>query len=117
MIKNTSTEHFDKYEQLMDKLKICPHQLAISLFGLYPRWKLRKLFAEDEHLNNIPLGTLDWYTNNFLIMPGNPHRMSLSDGVCVIKHCLIYYVIGADPLFEREVTSNDLVRTTNENPD
>ena len=90
MENETTKEHFDKFEAMSDHVDFNPN--------IWPKGEsLKKLFLEDKHLNNIPLGSFDRFFNPPI--KGTQGPKSLSDNTCVLKHILIYKVLGCEPIF------------------
>lgn len=93
-MKNLTTrEHYEKYRNL--KLQIGVSFKDSCYFGT--KEELTELFKEDPNLNQIPLHKFDYYQPFY---NKRLHPVTLSECVCLIKHCLIYEVIGAEPEFE-----------------
>lgn len=91
----TTRAHFEKYCSMRSKTGVS--FLNTTIFGT--KEELTKLFLEDQHLNQIPLDKLDAYYPYYInLWPG----LAESESVCLIKHSLIYQVIGAVPEFTDE---------------
>ncbi len=95
MKKHTTKAHYETYEAMS---KAVP----TNMMG-YTKEELEKLFADDDALNNInmykkidPQYSL---TNRYLRISGMDVKgFSLADNTCVIKHILIYRVLGVEPI-------------------
>lgn len=98
MKKSTSREHYEKYRSMAERLGVNFDQDSPRLFGVTLE-QLRARFEADPYLNNIPLHRFDSYAISLMIC-NRGKGLSLSDGVCLAKHCLIYQVLGVEPEFE-----------------
>lgn len=88
----TTKQHYEKYHQLTTQLGIkFPNALLFKLTNQ----KLQEKYQQDKNLNNIPLKMLDSYAS--LLQARFLNKLSLAEGVCLIKHCLIYQVLNAQP--------------------
>lgn len=76
-----SKEHYDKYEMLCNKYGV-KWRSPILVDSVD---ELKRLYDEDQHLNNIPLKRWDKLANCFLL---NNKRtgLSLAEAVCMQKH-------------------------------
>jgi len=105
LIKRTTREHYEKYKEMKEKMGITFKDS--NIFG--PREVLIDEFKSDEHLNGIPLRHFDAYYSLY----GQHARRagylyySLAENTSLIKHCLIYEVIGAIPQFTDEEEESD----------
>lgn len=78
------TEHEQKYEALCEKHGVAWDKHSPKLVD-ETLDSLRAKYAEDEHLNNVPLKLWDALAFGFSACnPGHP--LSLSEGVCMQKH-------------------------------
>lgn len=92
MICKTTRKHFEKYCEMRSLMGVS--FLNSNLMGT--KAQLTKLFLEDPNLNQIPLSEFDKYYPTYKrLRPG----ISLAECCCIIKHSLIYQVIGAKPEF------------------
>jgi hypothetical protein len=91
--KKTTRQHYDKFAELCSAYGLV--NANVSYGKTKEEWV--KLFNEDEHLNNTPLSFFDRHYHAFrqAFKSG-----SLSENVCMIKHHLIFNVIGATPVFK-----------------
>lgn len=86
-------EHYEKYERLSEPV---PTELTDDLYE-----DLQYLYCIDEHLNNIPLSRFDgkFTIIRLLVHKANltPHGgLSLAENVCILKHILIFRVLGKE---------------------
>jgi len=92
---STTKEHYEKYKEMSEKigLDLSDSKTILKL----DRCQMIRKLKEDEYLNNIPLKNFDLWSNN-LILPFTMAKIpySISNGVCCIKHQIIYQFIGAD---------------------
>lgn len=80
-----NSDHATKYREMAKDKHIAITNLR--LFGIQDVTELRRLVAEDPHLNNTPLSRYDGMTIAF--NAHNPQdRMTLSEGVCTYKQLL-----------------------------
>lgn len=85
----TTRAHYEKYRKMvLDNYRDLPN--------LSGKGKLTELFKEDHLLNNIPLVEFDRLYKSWATKTG---PKSLAENVCMYKHYIIYFVIGAKPLF------------------
>ena len=92
MICKTTRAHFEKFCAMRNAMGVS----FLNSDRLGTKAQLTKMFIEDPLLNQIPLGVLDkYYPYYSSIRPS----ISKAEAVCVIKHSLIYQVIGATPEF------------------
>ena len=96
LTKNTTKEHYEKF-------RIMAEEAGITLKGYqkplgYSVEELRKLYIEDNNLNNIQLVELDSF---YLCLPSYTRKIitNIADNCCVFKHLLIYEVLGVVPVF------------------
>ena len=95
-LKNKTTrEHFEKYKNL--KLLIGVSFRDCDSFGT--KEELTELFKEDPNLNQISLHRFEAFQPFY---NKRLHPVTLSECVCLIKYCLIYEIIGAEPEFVGE---------------
>jgi hypothetical protein len=88
----TSREYFEKYCHMRKMTGVS--FLNTTIFGT--KEELTKLFLEDPNLNQIPHSRMDCYHPRYReLWPG----LSLAECTCLIKHSLVYQVIGAVPEF------------------
>lgn len=99
MIHNTTREHYNKYAELAVKLHVVFNNKSGNLFGKYSKEDILELYKKDQNLNNIPLYVFDMYTSSLKIYCKEAWKLSLSEGCCLAKHCLIYHTLGATPEF------------------
>jgi len=96
LTKNTTKEHYEKFRVMAEEagitFKRTPKPLGYSVE------ELRKLYIEDNNLNNIPLIELDSF---YLCLPSYTRKIitNMADNCCVYKHLLIYEVLGVVPVF------------------
>ena len=91
----TTKEHYKTFK-LMSK------KIGLDLSGEktilgFSKNQIIEKFKQDEHLNNIPLKVFDSWSNQLRYSfnrSGQPY--SISNGVCCIKHQIIYNFIGAE---------------------
>ncbi|MFA6185539.1 MAG: hypothetical protein WC720_05355 [Candidatus Shapirobacteria bacterium] len=100
LIKKTSKEHYEKYENLAQKMGISYKRGQEIYLGSYKFTKkeLIEKFKEDSVLNNISL-TL-WDRRAGTIDTNHSYHLSLAEKVCLLKHLVTYDIIGAMPEFE-----------------
>jgi len=96
LTKNTTKEHYEKFRVMAEEAGITLKRLSKPLG--YTVEELRKLFIEDNNLNNIPLIELDSF---YLCLPSYTRKIitNMADNCCVYKHLLIYEVLGVVPVF------------------
>ncbi len=95
-------EHYEKYARLAECV---PDKVTEGLYE-HPYesniYNLTYLYGVDRHLNNIPLKRFD---RKFPIVQRlvrqakrTPHGgLSLDNNVCILKHILIFRVLGVEP--------------------
>lgn len=111
MIKQTTREHYSKFESLSKKL--ADRDIKWITRGVLTETKglpdLKFLFSRDPLLNNISLkfwdtlsgasintvGDIHWFNTNIDF----PQGLSLAERVCLLKHVTIYKIIKAKPEF------------------
>lgn len=98
-------EHYEKYARLSECV---PDEVTSDLFenvGIvkneYDPTSLTNLYSMDEHLNNIPLSRFDvkFPIVRRLVCEAKmtPHGgLSLANNVCILKHILIFRILGVD---------------------
>lgn len=86
----TTREHYEKYAELSKNI-------PTACVPRYNDPKLLELYKEDKNLNNIPLREFDLYYRK---RSYEGRCISLSENCCLLKHILIYRVLGAEPEFE-----------------
>ena len=96
LTKNTTKEHYEKFRIMAEEAGITLKRLSKPLG--YTVEELRKLFIEDNNLNNIPWIELDSF---YLCLPSYTRKIitNIADNCCVFKHLLIYEVLGVVPVF------------------
>jgi len=96
LTKKTTKEHYEKFRDMAIGAEITLKRLPKPLG--YSVEELRKLYIEDNNLNNIPLIELDSF---YLCLPSYTRKIitNMADNCCVYKHLLIYEVLGATPIF------------------
>lgn len=77
------TDHEQKYEALCSKYGVAWDDQSPALVKETLE-TLREKYAEDEHLNNVPLGLWDALAMTFLAY--GHIALSLSEAVCMQKH-------------------------------
>jgi hypothetical protein len=88
----TTRDYFEKYCFMRNKTGVS--FLNTTLFGT--KEELTRLFNEDSNLGQIPLSKfLAYHSHYSTLWPG----LTSEDTICLIKHSLIYQVIGAAPEF------------------
>ena len=88
----TTRDHFEKYCFMRNKTGVS--FLNTTLFGT--KEELIRLFNEDPNLGQIHRGKFFAYHSHYsTLWPG----LTSEDTICLIKHSLIYQVIGAAPDF------------------
>jgi hypothetical protein len=97
MINKTSKEYYEKYSNLAKEIGISYKGLKEINFGpqCYTKEELIEKFKEDKNLNNIPLKYWDEKCILYCSV-----RITLAEKVCLLKHLVIYDIIGAIPKFE-----------------
>ena len=91
----TTRDYFEKYCNMRARTGVS--FLNSNLMGT--KEELTRMFKEDPALNQIPLKKMDAYYPIYKdLWPG----LSMAESVCLIKHSLIYQVIGAVPEFTDE---------------
>jgi len=100
LIKKTSRSHYEKYEQLSQKMGRSYKRMQEIYFGShrYTKEDLIEKFKEDSVLNNISLKL--WDEKTYTFGPSGNYHLSLGEKVCLLKHLVIYDIIGAVPEFE-----------------
>jgi hypothetical protein len=101
MKNKTTKEHYDKYQALAQRLGVKFDADTLRFFGVASVEKLRELFQADPLLNNIPLRRFDNWTESFNLY-NRGARLTLAEGCCLAKHCLIYQVLGVEPEFDNK---------------
>ena len=96
LTKNTTKEHYEKFRDMAEKAGITFKGVSEPLG--YSVEELRKLYIEDNDLNNIPV--LEW-DSFYLCLPSYTRKIitNMADNCCVYKHLLIYEVLGVVPVF------------------
>ena len=96
LTKTTTKEHYEKFRIMAEEAGITLKRLSKPLG--YSVEELRKLYIEDNNLNNIPLVKLDSF---YLCLPSYTRKIitNMADNCCVYKHLLIYEVLGVVPVF------------------
>ena len=95
LISKSTKNHYQKYSD-MAKVLHMSYKNKTSMFE-YSKEQLIEKFKEDENLNNIPLQKWD---NQALFIPNikfNGFTLSISEKVYLLKHLVIYDIIGAIP--------------------
>jgi hypothetical protein len=98
LISKSTRNHYQKYSEIA-KLLHMSYKNKTSMFE-YSADQLIEKFKEDENLNNIPLAKWD---TQALFIPNikyNGFTLSIAEKVCLLKHLVIYDIIGAIPEFE-----------------
>ena len=98
MNKQTSKEHFERFEAFAVKLEPMLSSIAKDF---PPRERLVILLEANEHLNNIDITEFDSYHSAIqrAAFAAKIKFWSMSYTVCTIKHYLIYKVAGVVPEF------------------
>jgi len=91
----TTKEHYETYQR-MAEISGISYKNADIILG-YTKDGMIEKYKEDRHLNNISLNRWDMLGLGTTIYFDRP--ISLSDRVCLVKHCTIYQFIGAIPEF------------------
>ena len=96
LTKTTTKEHYEKFRIMAEEAGITLKRLSKPLG--YSVEELRKLYIEDNNLNNIPLVELDSF---YLCLPSYTRKIitNMAYNCCVYKHLLIYEVLGVVPVF------------------
>ena len=81
-----SKEHYDKYEALCNKYGVKWREESPPLVNSVE--ELKRLYDEDQLLNNIPLRQWDILANCFLLY-NKRTGLSLAEAVCMQKHAAI----------------------------
>ena len=97
----TTKEHYGKFKG-MAKIAGITFKNSTEPLG-YDKKRLLELYIEDEHLNNIPLHVFDSYYSFYISASTKKYIKSSADNTCVLKHLIIYEVLGATPHFSGEV--------------
>ena len=92
MKNKTTSEHYHKYKKMKENLGVIFKEG--TAFG--SKEHIKQLFLEDPHLNQYPLYMFDSY---FYLFRREGGCRSLAECTCLVKHCLIYDVVGAEPEF------------------
>lgn len=89
----TTRNHYEKYAALAKHVPtwVAPYSRSS---------KLRAMFHADHHLNNIPLSAFDAKFDAVMSYVRGHKNLSLAESCCVLKHILIYRVLGVKPIFE-----------------
>jgi hypothetical protein len=104
IVHKTTREHYEKYKALAEKLGVQFTQKSIEFFN-YPSIKvLRGHYAVDPALNGQVghaggLSSFDGWFYKLQCYQPEARVLSVSEGVCIGKHCLIYQVLKATPEF------------------
>jgi hypothetical protein len=89
-------EHYEKYERMSRE---CGIRVTVkdgkTVFGTVDH--LRKLYEADHLLNNIPLLVFDGFHGHHRQIKSEFRPRSLADTTCVLKHSIIYHVLGIQP--------------------
>lgn len=96
----TSRSHYEKYAKLKEDCGISYKES--SPFGT--KEDLTELYKRDPLLNCISLPSIDAYYGTYgqLARRAGHLSFSLAENTCLVKHCLIYDVIEAEPDFQEE---------------
>jgi len=98
LTKKTSRGHYEKFGEMM--LACINLEVPFEKFAGTDKERLIDLFRADPLLNQFSLKVFDLsYPFNRRIKGG---PKCLADNCCMLKHWLIYEVIGAEPDFEDE---------------
>lgn len=103
----TTKAYYEKYAKISREAKIRvqvstdPNGEKVTSFGKVA-W-IRRGYNSDPHLNFIPLKRFDSLYAYHRGIPKGPS--SLAENVCVLKHSLIYDVLGMEPEFTDEEAS------------
>lgn len=98
MISKTTKQHYDKYEGMFQEAKTkgwLVDKLAEGITSLLPR--TQAALDSDPHLNKIPLAKFDAH---YWVMRRHFPTASLAENTCLLKHALLYHVMGCE--FEEE---------------
>lgn len=91
----TTKEHYEKYRDMSKAIDLDLSK-DLNVLGLSKAEVLAK-FEEDEHLNSIPLYKFDAWSDHLRSSFHNAKiNYSISNGVCCIKHQIIYGFLGAE---------------------
>lgn len=96
----TTRSHYEKYAKMKKDLGITYQERNPFMSKKF----LVAAFKEDKHLNDISLAEFDAFYTLFLVpaLRAGYRSFSKAENTCLLKHCLIYDAIGAEPLFEDE---------------
>lgn len=92
MISKTTQAHYDKYEAMFQEAKEkgwLVDKLAKHITSSLPRTQMA--LDADPHLNDIPLARFDAY---YHIARQHFPTISLAENTCLLKHALLYHVMG-----------------------
>lgn len=94
----TTEEHYNKYKDMASRAGIS-FKNKEDYMG-FTKEQLLKLYIEDNLLNNVPLRDFDSFYF-FYLSHTKKIITNLADNTCVLKHLLIYEVLGVTPIFEK----------------
>ena len=95
LINKSTKAHYQKYSEIAEILHMS-YKNKTSMFD-FSADELIEKFKEDKNLNNIPLGKWDTQASFIPNIKYNGFILSLAEKVCVLKHLVIYDIIGATP--------------------
>lgn len=100
----TTREHYEKYKVLAEKLGVQFTQDSAALFGYASIAALQEHYAFDPALNGKHgqaggLSNFDSWFYHVQTHNKEACALSMAEGVCIGKHCLIYQVLKATPEF------------------
>lgn len=98
-VKNTSREHYEKYENLVSKLGI---KAESDEFMGHNKQYWTDQFERDQSLNRHHLShfdSQDYWVRNAAYRSGLK-SWSLCESVCCLKHIIIYQLLGVEPSYK-----------------
>lgn len=98
----TTFDHFVKYEQLRRKLNVSlleSKSFSPQVFNdrTVEEWTIAFKFDRNLNGNNIKPTDFDWAWHYHA---GKVSGYSLAENCCLYKHCIIYQMVGAVPVFD-----------------
>jgi hypothetical protein len=94
-----SKEHYDKYAAMSANAPTLTGAVVLGQVGCRDIEELTQLAVKDHLLNDIPLGRFDAYhwanTQRF----GKGSKLWILDNICLMKHILLFQVLGVTPVF------------------
>lgn len=95
LLDNTTREHFSKYQKMTNDIGL----LLESEFLDYSTEQWVELFLKDPNLNNVDMHI--WDSRAIILREYHKKEItSLCEGVCVLKHAVIYQIIKATPAYK-----------------